>query len=109
MQNAFFNIIENAIKYNKENGEVKVALNKLTGGKISISVTDTGIGMTDECIPHIFEPFYRADKSRSQHIPGNGLGLSISKTIIEKHGGEILVKNIANSGTKVTVFFPYPY
>jgi len=109
LQNAFFNIIENAIKYNKENGEVKVALNKLTGGKISISVTDTGTGITDECIPHIFEPFYRADKSRSQHIPGNGLGLSISKTIIEKHGGEILVKSIANSGTKVTVFFPYLY
>lgn len=66
-----------------------------------IQVTDTGIGMSKENTRHAFEPFYRADRSRSQKIPGSGLGLSVVKNIVERLGGNIVLESTEGVGTTV--------
>ena len=95
-----YNLLDNAIKYNRENGniEVKTADKKLT-------VTDTGIGIPQESIPRIFERFYRIDKSRSRAKGGTGLGLSIVRHIAEHHGADIDVESTVGVGTSFTVRF----
>lgn len=88
LKHALLNIIQNAIKYNTENGKLTIAVTEKDGYCV-ISVSDTGIGISPEAAEHIFEPFYREDKSRSRKIGGAGLGLSITKNIIEQHGGAV--------------------
>lgn len=95
---AIFNLIENAIKYNRPGGSVSVRLEQ-NGADVRIRVEDTGTGIEADALPHIFEPFYRADPSRSQQIPGSGLGLSVVKLIVERHGGEIKVTSQRESGS----------
>jgi len=95
-----YNLIDNAIKYNRENGGIDVVIQ----GK-SISITDTGIGIPKECIPRIFERFYRVDKSRSRAGGGTGLGLSIVKHIADRHNARIIVESEERVGTTVTVNF----
>lgn len=101
---AFYNLIENAIKYNHSGGTVTVSVVK-SGEGVSIQVADTGKGIGEEDLCHIFEPFYRGDKSRSQRIPGSGLGLAVVKMIIEKHGGRIEVSSESGRGSIFQVFF----
>jgi two-component system, OmpR family, sensor kinase len=97
------NLLTNAIQYNHESGEVKVAT-KLENGMAVLTVRDTGQGIPAEDLPRVFERFYRADKSRSS---GNaGLGLAISKAIIAAHGGSIDVSSEENIGTTFTVRLP---
>ncbi|MDR0924532.1 MAG: HAMP domain-containing histidine kinase [Hungatella sp.] len=103
LRSAFYNLFENAVKYNKDGGTVEAKLQNTSDGKISVLICDTGIGMTEEDAARAFEPFFRADRSRLQQIPGNGLGMSIIQAIIERHGGEILLESKINIGTKVTV------
>lgn len=95
---AFYNIIENAIKYNTKDGkiDVKIISNK---NSCSVKIADTGIGIPDDMKMDIFEPFFRVDKSRSREIGGAGLGLSIVKSIIEKHSGTIAVESNEAMGT----------
>jgi signal transduction histidine kinase len=100
---AFYNLIENAIKYNREGGQVAIAV-KTNGDRAEIQIKDNGIGIEPEAVGHIFEPFFRADQSRSQKIPGSGLGLSVVKMILEKHGGEICVESQAGKGTQFVIF-----
>ena len=95
---AIFNLIENAIKYNRPGGWVSVRLEQ-NGADVRIRVEDTGTGIEADALPHIFEPFYRADPSRSQQIPGSGLGLSVVKLIVERHGGEIKVTSQRETGS----------
>ena len=95
---AIFNLIENAIKYNRPGGSVSVRLEQ-NGADVRIRVEDTGTGIEADALPHIFEPFYRADPSRSQQIPDSGLGLSVVKLIVERHGGEIKVTSQRESGS----------
>lgn len=97
---ALFNLIENAVKYTRSGGRVEVTLSQREGGA-RIQVTDTGIGMSKENIRHAFEPFYRADHSRSQMIPGSGLGLSVVKNIVERLGGYIILESREGVGTTV--------
>ncbi|MDO4272594.1 MAG: HAMP domain-containing sensor histidine kinase [Eubacteriales bacterium] len=85
---AFYNLIENAVKYNLPGGRVMIR-QKQEGDWVSIQVEDNGIGMEKETVDHIFEPFYRGDPSRSQKIPGSGLGLAVVKMILDKHDGKI--------------------
>ncbi|HEY3931934.1 MAG TPA: ATP-binding protein [Verrucomicrobiae bacterium] len=97
------NLLTNAIHYNKPGGEVRVKLESQNGLAI-LTVSDTGAGISAEDLPHVFERFFRADKSRSS---GNaGLGLSISKAIIEAHGGTIEVSSEEMAGTIFTIRLP---
>lgn len=97
------NLLCNAIEYNRPGGEVCVNLESRPGG-VELTMTDNGRGIPAEELPRVFERFYRADKSRSTH--GNGLGLAISKAIVEAHGGTIHVTSEADVGTVFTVRLP---
>lgn len=102
---ACFNLIENAAKYNKDDGKIKIeAIVENNIGQIRI--TDTGMGMSQDELSHIFEPFYRINKSRSRKTGGAGLGLSIVKGIIEKHRWEITVSSKLGVGSTFTIIFP---
>ena len=68
-----------------------------------VQITDNGIGIEAEAVGHIFEPFFRADQSRSQKIPGSGLGLAVVKMILDKHEGEISVESQAGKGTRFEI------
>lgn len=105
---AISNLIENAIKYNKKGGYVHVSLNS-DHRYFYIHVEDNGIGIPEESIPHIFERFYRADKSHSREIGGTGLGLAITQTVIRMHRGEIKVKSVLDEGTRFAVRVPLKY
>lgn len=101
----FYNLVENAIKYNRIDGSVDIILSRQQD-KMLVEILDTGIGMAPETLAHVFEPFYRADQSRSQTIPGSGLGLAIVKTILERYGGSISIQSEVGHGNKITVQFP---
>ncbi len=104
---AFFNLVENAVKYNRPKGRVSVMLSDL-GSHVQVQVSDTGIGMPEEALRHVFEPFYRADRSRSQKIPGSGLGLAVVKTIIGRFHGTVEIESAEGMGTTVTVLLENP-
>ena len=87
---AIFNIISNAVKYNILNGNIDINIS-LSLDNIDIIISDTGVGISKEDLPHIFDMFFRGEKSRSRQYGGSGLGLSISKNIIEFHNGKIEV------------------
>lgn len=103
LHHGFLNIIENGVKYNVDYGEVEVFLIPSKEGKLTILVKDTGIGVAPEDMEHVTEPFYRADNSRSKDISGKGLGMSIARLVIEKHGGELYLESRLNEGTSVKV------
>lgn len=105
LQRAFFNLVQNAVKYNKTNGEVEINA-VMSEDAVTVSIKDTGIGIPEEDQENIFEPFYRIDNSRSRELGGSGLGLSIVKTIIDKHNGKILVESELGVFSKVTVILP---
>lgn len=99
-----YNIIDNAVKYNKEGGKVDVTIRQCIDG-VEMTVTDTGIGISDEDLPHIFERFYRADKSHSKEIGGTGLGLSIVKHATMFHNASVSVESKLGEGTTVHLLF----
>jgi signal transduction histidine kinase len=103
MEQVWINLINNAIKYTEEHGVVTVEV-KRWGKDISVLIHDTGIGMSEETISHIFERFYRDDKSRA--VEGNGLGLSIVSRIIALHGFKIDVTSEEDAGSVFTVKMP---
>lgn len=95
-------LIENASKYTPEGGEIKLrSLN--VNGHPAFSVQDSGIGISERDIPHIFDRFYRADDSRSKQTGGSGLGLAIAKWIVERHGGHFEIISRKDIGTRITV------
>ena len=102
-----YNLMENAIKYSApENGFVRVEAS-VQDGQVVITVTDNGIGIPDEDLPHIFDRFYRVDKMRSREVGGTGLGLSIVKDTIEGRGGAISAGHGPDGvGTTFTVHLP---
>lgn len=99
------NLVENAIKYNKKQGSVKVTLDA-DHQFCLIEVSDTGIGMPEEALEHIFERFYRVDKSHSREIGGTGLGLAITRNAVLMHRGSIKVSSVVGEGTVFTVKIP---
>ncbi|MCL2856384.1 MAG: ATP-binding protein [Oscillospiraceae bacterium] len=99
-----YNLIDNAIKYNMDNGSVTIMLSK-ENELLKIAVADTGIGISPEDQSHVFERFYRADKSRSKKTGGTGLGLSIVKHIVGHHGGKVALTSDSNMGTTVECWF----
>ena len=105
---ALTNFVENAIKYNKENGWVHVSLDA-NHKLFFVKVTDSGCGIPEEAQEHIFERFYRVDKSHSREIGGTGLGLAIAKNIVLMHRGMIEVSSVVDEGTTITVTIPLNY
>ena len=102
---AISNLIENGIKYNVDGGWIKVSLNS-DHRNFYIKVADSGVGIPEDCIDHIFERFYRVDKARSRDTGGTGLGLAITKNIIILHKGTINVYSEPGKGTTFTVRVP---
>lgn len=100
----FVILFDNAIKYSSENSEITVT-SEITEHKTKIAIADQGIGISKEDLPHIFERFFRADKSRSM-IDGYGLGLSIAKKIVEAHRGSIDVDSKISKGSTFKVIMP---
>lgn len=98
-------LVDNSIKFNKDNGKIILNAVKKQGGTV-ITVTDFGIGIPEESIPHIFDRFYRVDKSRTKTTGGTGLGLSIAKQIVEYHNGTISAESKLGEGCKISVFIP---
>ena len=98
-------LIENASKYTPEGGEIKLR-SLVSDGRPAFSVQDSGIGISERDIPHIFDRFYRADDSRSKQTGGSGLGLAIAKWIVERHGGRFEIISRKDIGTRITVIFP---
>lgn len=100
-----YNLIKNAIDYNVADGSVTVSLIH-RDKKAVLIIQDTGIGISAQDLPHIFDRFYRADSSRSSR-DSSGLGLSIAKEIVDVHAGSIHIESVAGKGTKVMVAFPF--
>lgn len=105
---AFSNLVENAIKYNRENGWVRVMLDA-DHKFFYVKVSDSGMGIPQESLDYIFERFYRVDKSHSREIGGTGLGLAITKSAVVTHRGAIKVQSIVDEGTTFTVRIPLRY
>jgi len=102
----FTNLVDNALKFTPANGAITLSAKK-AGDGMEASVTDTGSGVPDDSLPHLFDRFYQADPSRAggkQH--GAGLGLAIVKEIVEAHGGKIGVRSQAGQGTTFVIHLP---
>jgi two-component system phosphate regulon sensor histidine kinase PhoR len=99
------NLLENAVKYSREGGEIRLEAAQRSG-EIALSVGDGGIGIGKEDLPRIFERFYRADKARSRELGGTGLGLAIVKHIAQLHGGHVEAESELGKGTTIRVILP---
>ncbi len=105
---AITNLIENGIKYNKENGSVKISLNS-DHKFFMITISDTGIGIPKEALDKIFERFYRVDKMRSRQSGGTGLGLAITRSVVLMHHGSIKVDSVEGEGATFSIKIPLSY
>jgi two-component system sensor histidine kinase BaeS len=105
LEQALQNLAANALRHTPRGG--LVTLNAATDrGGLVITVRDTGSGITAEHLPHVFDRFYKADPSRTGQIAGSGLGLSIVKAIVERHGGTITAASAPGEGTTFTIKLP---
>lgn len=102
LQQVFINLINNAVKFSRQGGTVEVAVSE-NKEEVLIDITDSGVGIPEQAIPHLFERFYRAKNVTIAEIPGSGIGLYIVKSIIEELGGTIRVKSVVNQGTTFAV------
>lgn len=102
----WINLLENAIQHSPPNGKVQVKIRRIEGSACRIVIMDAGLGISGEDLPHVFERFYRSDRSRSRLTGGFGLGLSIAKAVVEKNHGEIQIDNMPQAGAMVEVRLP---
>lgn len=112
LQQVFMNLLSNSIKYTSPGGTISLFINELmpfnkNKGQYEFIFSDTGIGMTKEFLPHIFEPFSRAEDSRISKINGTGLGMSIAENIVKLMGGSIEVKSEIGKGSQFTISIPF--
>ncbi|HYI16802.1 MAG TPA: ATP-binding protein [Thermomicrobiales bacterium] len=105
LRQLIWNLVENAVRYTPAGGTITLALRR-HGPVAELTVTDTGIGIPTEHLPHIFERFYRVDTGRSRALGGTGLGLSIVRQIAEAHGGQVRVRSTVGEGSTFTVALP---
>ena len=106
IEQVIVNIISNAIKYTPEGGHIDLKVSSTKSNTVVLQITDNGIGIPEDDLSHLFERFYRVEKSRSQDAGGTGLGLAIAKEIIEAHGGNISISSKLNVGTSVRIELP---
>jgi signal transduction histidine kinase len=106
IKQVLLNLLSNAIKYNRPNGTVMLRAEVVEDKEIVLHIQDTGLGIPDESMPHLFEKFFRVREHESR-VAGTGLGLSICKQIINGHGGRIEVKSKLGVGTVFSIFLPY--
>lgn len=99
------NLIQNGVDYNKQGGIVRVSVEN-NKNEMRLVVRDNGLGISEDDLPHVFERFYKADKSHSRNFSSSGIGLSIVKEIVDKHGGSIKIESVLDKGTKIIVSFP---
>jgi len=107
LQQVFINLINNAVKFSPPQGSVKVIVTENEGEGL-VEIVDSGLGIPEQAIPHLFERFYRAKNVTIAEIPGSGIGLYIVKSIVEELGGTIRVKSVLNQGTTFTVVLKRP-
>ncbi len=105
IRTAIMNIVSNAVKYTPEGGNLEISTS-LSGGLANLVVKDSGIGISEKDLPHIFDRFYRVKGKATRHIPGSGLGLSLVKEVVEAHKGFIDVQSNPDQGTTFTLSFP---
>jgi two-component system, OmpR family, phosphate regulon sensor histidine kinase PhoR len=106
LQEALYNLLDNAVKYSPEGGEIRLSVRQ-HDGDIELTVSDQGIGIAKEDLPRVFERFYRADKARSpDKVRGTGLGLAIVKHVAQLHGGRVEAESEIEKGTTIRVVLP---
>lgn len=103
------NLLDNACKYNRDNGMVQIVCELLDEDKFQLTIVDSGIGIDKKFINRVFERFFRVDTSRSREMGGSGLGLAIVKHAVGHHGGEIFIDSTLGKGTTFRVLFPLPF
>lgn len=103
LEQVMVNLVDNAVKFNKNDGEVSIECGPVPDGKVCISVSDTGIGIPSEDLKRVFERFYRVDKARSRPAGGTGLGLPIVKEVVARMDGTVAVESTLGRGTKFTI------
>jgi heavy metal sensor kinase len=105
LRRLLFNLLDNAIKYTPAGGRVTVRTECLNG-RASLRVSDTGVGISPEHLPRVFDRFYRVDPARGRETGGLGLGLAISRAIAESHGGTLEIESTLGQGTRLTLTLP---
>jgi signal transduction histidine kinase len=105
LQRLFLIVLENAVKYTPHGGRIEIRFIH-EQGSATVEFRDSGIGISENDVPHIFERFYRADQARSREPGGSGLGLAIARWIVEKHGGTIEAQSVLGSGSVFRLHFP---
>ena len=106
LEQALVNLLDNAVKFNRQGGEARIESGTTEDGHVFIAVSDTGSGIPSDDLPRIFERFYRVDKARSRAVGGTGLGLSIVKHVVERMGGTIKVDSRLGRGSTFTITLP---
>jgi signal transduction histidine kinase len=99
------NLISNAVKYTPDGGEIRITISETEDSAV-FSIEDNGTGIPEEEVPHIFERFYRADKSRNRMTGGSGIGLAIVKSIVTAHGGSVDVQSRLGKGSCFMITLP---
>lgn len=105
LSQAWINLLHNAMKFTPDNGTIRFRL-EAGNGAIAVEISDTGIGISEEDLPHLFDRFFKADKARSRSAGGSGLGLSIVKKIVELHGGSVTVRSRTGEGSSFRIELP---
>ncbi len=105
LKRILFNLVDNAVQHTVEGSEITVGWREAPGG-VEIFVADDGEGIQPEDLPHIFEPFYRGDRSRSRRKGGTGLGLALVKAVVEAHGGKVSATSTPGGGSTFTIWLP---
>jgi two-component system phosphate regulon sensor histidine kinase PhoR len=106
LEQALVNLLDNAVKFNHQDGEARIDSGLTPDGQVFVAVSDTGSGIPSDDLPRIFERFYRVDKARSRAVGGTGLGLSIVKHVVERMGGSIKVESRLGRGSTFTILLP---
>jgi signal transduction histidine kinase len=105
LQRVLFNLVQNAIRHTPAAGQILLAIRRTSAG-VQVDISDTGEGISPEDLPHVFDQFYRGEKSRSRETGGAGLGLAIAKRIIEAHQGQIWVESQPGAGARFSFVLP---